>query len=144
MDDLRTKGLCTSRRTLGERAQGLVEFALVVPILLILTMGVIDFGWGLRSYLMLTNSAREGARLGITCATDDEIKDQVVSYANGLVAKSNVTVVTNPCKNGGKTGDPLTVKVSYDHKYITPLGSLMALSNKSTLKMNSSTTMRAE
>ena len=127
-----------------ERAQGLVEFALVVPILLILAMGVVDFGWGLRAYLTVTNSAREGARLGITCATDDAIKAQVASYSNGLLKTSNVTVITNPCKNGGKTGDPLTVKVTYDYKYITPLGSLMSLSNKSTLTMTSTTTMRAE
>ena len=127
-----------------EKAQGLVEFALVVPILLILAMSVVDFGWGLRAYLTVTNSAREGARLGITCATDQDIKDRVVAYSNGLIGDSNVTVVSNPCKNGGKTGDPLTVKVAYDYKYITPLGALMSLSNASTLKMTSTTTMRAE
>jgi Flp pilus assembly protein TadG len=133
-----------AKRSSNEWAQGLVEFALVIPILLILAMGVIDFGWGLRAYITVTNSAREGARLGVTCATDDAIKAQVASYSSGLLNTSNVTVVSNPCKNGGKTGDPLTVKVTYNYKYITPLGSLMSLSNTSTLTMNSSTTMRAE
>lgn len=127
-----------------EKAQGLVEFALVVPILLILAMGVIDFGWGLRAYITITNSSREGARLGVTCATDTDIKNQVASSSSGLVTAAGVTVVSNPCKNGGKTGDPVTVKVTYDYKYITPLGALMSLSNTSTLRMTSTTTMRSE
>src|SRR5688500_20353054 len=77
----------------AERAQGLVEFALIVPILLILVMGVLDFGWGLRAYITLPNSAREGARLGVTCATDAEIKAQVAAYSGGLVDAAKVTVV---------------------------------------------------
>ena len=46
----------------SQRGQSLVEFALVLPILLILVLGIVDFGMGLRAYVTLTNATREGAR----------------------------------------------------------------------------------
>lgn len=48
------------RRT--ERGQNLVEFALVLPMVILLVMGTIDIGLGFRTYIALTNAAREGAR----------------------------------------------------------------------------------
>ena len=46
----------------SDDAQSLVEFALVVPMLLILVFGVIDFGLGLRAYISVASATREGAR----------------------------------------------------------------------------------
>src|SRR6266496_363766 len=48
----------------GERGQSLAEFVLVLPIFLILVFAIIDFGLGFHAWLTVTNSAREGARLG--------------------------------------------------------------------------------
>lgn len=42
--------------------QSLVEFALILPILLLLILGMIEFGWILNRQITLTNAAREGAR----------------------------------------------------------------------------------
>jgi hypothetical protein len=50
-----------SRRT---KAQGLVEFALILPLLLALIMGIIDFGWLVYNYVSLYNAQREGLRYG--------------------------------------------------------------------------------
>src|SRR5258707_803770 len=44
------------------KGQGLVEFALVMPILLLILMGVIDFGWMLFNYSQLYNGLRDGLR----------------------------------------------------------------------------------
>lgn len=63
----------------SEKGQALVEFALVLPILLGLIMGMIEFGWILNGKLTLTNAAREGARAAV--ASEDAIiaaKDAVV------------------------------------------------------------------
>ena len=49
-----------SRR--GERGQSLVEFALLLPVFLIIFLGVAEFGWALRAYGLEQNAAREGAR----------------------------------------------------------------------------------
>src|SRR6185295_12941172 len=45
-----------------ERGQGLVEFALILPIFLTLILATVDFGWALRAYVVEANATREGAR----------------------------------------------------------------------------------
>jgi len=54
-----------SRRRPDARGQSLVEFALVLPLFLVLVMGIADFGLAVFSYNSITNAAREGARLAI-------------------------------------------------------------------------------
>src|SRR5262245_65544382 len=51
-----------------ERGAELVEFALVLPILLVVIAGLWDFGRAYRTYQAITNSAREGARLDVSQA----------------------------------------------------------------------------
>jgi Flp pilus assembly protein TadG len=50
-----------SRRR-GARGQGLVEFALVAPLLIALAFGIFDFGRGMSANVTVTNASREGAR----------------------------------------------------------------------------------
>ena len=47
----------------GERGAALVEFALVLPLLLVVIAGIVDFGFLFQRYEVVTNAAREGARL---------------------------------------------------------------------------------
>jgi Flp pilus assembly protein TadG len=47
----------------GERGAALVEFALCLPLLLVIIAGIVDFGFVFQRYEVLTNAAREGARL---------------------------------------------------------------------------------
>jgi Flp pilus assembly protein TadG len=49
-------------RLQGEKGQSIVEFALILPILLILVCGIIDFGWLYNCNIAATNAAREAAR----------------------------------------------------------------------------------
>lgn len=56
---MRTRAQRTSR------GQGLVEFALVLPVLLLIFMGILDFGRAIFAYNSLANAAREGARVAI-------------------------------------------------------------------------------
>jgi len=57
----------TSRR--GSRGQGLIEFALVAPLLIGLAFGIFDFGRGMSANITVTNSSREGARYLATQAS---------------------------------------------------------------------------
>ena len=137
-------GAC-SRHT-SQRGQSLVEFALVLPIFLILVLSIIDFGWALRAYLTATNSAREGARLGVTGATTQQITDRTLTSSAGLLTAGDVTVTfSDP---GHQPGTSVTVDVTYQYNYITPLGSLIAAIGGSALPdplpINTSTTMRLE
>lgn len=64
----------TDRQSLT-KGQSLVEFALVLPILIVLILGMIEFGWILNGKITLTSAAREGARFRAVSknATDTEV-----------------------------------------------------------------------
>jgi hypothetical protein len=60
-------------------AQTLVEFALVLPLTLLITLGLIEFGRMIFMYAAVTNSAREGARYGAAAGVGD---NGIVQYAD--------------------------------------------------------------
>ena len=51
--------------TRSQRSQGLTEFAIIAPIILLLTFGIIDFGRALYLYITLQQAANEGARVAV-------------------------------------------------------------------------------
>ena len=84
------------RRLLGMRArrgESLVEFALVLPILLILLLGILYFGRAVAAYNSVSNGARSGARVAIVNQDLDAIQNAVLSEAFGL---SDVEVDFDP------------------------------------------------
>src|SRR5512139_2186564 len=58
----------------NSRAQAMVEFALVLPILLLLVLAIIDFGRALFIYSQVSNSAREAVRYGAGAEATDAAK----------------------------------------------------------------------
>jgi len=127
----------------GQRAQGLVELALALPLLLLLVMGIVDLGMALRSYITVTNASREGARLAIVCpATDDLIKTRVVDYASPAVKQnSDVTVTWETPAERCKSGQFVEVKAFSDYTYVTPI---LALILPNPLRLSTKTKMRVE
>lgn len=55
----------SARTASGSRGQALLEFALVIPLIMLLLMGLFDFGRGIYAYNTLSNAARDGARKAI-------------------------------------------------------------------------------
>jgi hypothetical protein len=66
-----------------QRGVSAVEFALVLPLLLVILFGIIDFGFMLYDKAMITNAAREGARAGIVLRNPRLTKAQVEAVAAG-------------------------------------------------------------
>ena len=66
------------------RGQSLVEFALVLPILLILLLGILDFGRAIYAYNSVSNGARSGARVAIVNQDLGDITEAVEAEAFGL------------------------------------------------------------
>ena len=66
------------------RGQALVEFALVLPLLLILLLGILDFGRAVAAYNSVSNGARSGVRVAIVNQDEDAIRTAVESEAFGL------------------------------------------------------------
>lgn len=115
-----------------ERGAAMVEFALVVPLLLLIVMGIVDVG---RAYLVQTsvsNAAREGVR--VMALSDDSAAAQsaAISAAPGLtpgLTASQVTFSAASCTPGTQ----VTATVSYPTAYITPLPSLLGVGSSLTV-----------
>ena len=136
-----TQGIPRKRRRTRQLGQSLAEFAIVVPIFLIVVFGVVDFSLGLRAWLTITNASREGARvlvLGQTCA---QVTNQTKTVAASLNPPVTVTITPSTCT--GVTGDAMSVTVTYKYKSVTPLGHFAQLLT-GPITMSSTSTMRHE
>jgi len=112
-------------RKARDRGTAAVEFALVLPVLLLIVFGIIDFGRALNAQIVLTGAAREGVRLAALGYPDAAIQARVAAAAPDL---SGVTVtVAASCPPGaGPTADA-EVNVSYSFSFITPIGAVAGL-----------------
>jgi Flp pilus assembly protein TadG len=89
-------------RGLGQRSQAMTEFALVAPVLLLLTFGILDFGRALYFYAVAGDAAREGARVAGRATSplpDNSTVQNVVA-----VHFPGATVSTPSCVNGPLPG----------------------------------------
>jgi len=131
----------TWRRMMGgyrsERGQSVVELAVVLPVLLLILLGIAEFGRLFHAYLTVEHAAREGARLAVTGADDAEIESQVLAAAPGLEAGSLVVQVDPASRS---RGDIVTVTVDYTFDFVVPLienvvGSQTVLSSSLRMRM---------
>ena len=106
----------TNLKTRGQRGAAMIEFALVLPVLLIVLLGTVEFSLLLYNKAMITNASREGARLGIvyrpggglTHPICGDIGTRAQQYAqNHLItfADPNPGPIINSCIYA-KTADP--------------------------------------
>jgi Flp pilus assembly protein TadG len=130
-----------TRRRRSQRGQSLAEFALVVPVFLILLFGVVDFSLGLKAWLTVTNASREGARVLVLGQSCTQVTNQAKNVAQSLHPTVSVTITPASCQ--GSAGDAMTVTVSYTYSSITPLGNFVHLLT-GPITMTSSSTMRHE
>ena len=138
--------LIRSRRKNGEKGQALVEFTLLLPIFLLLLFAIIDFGMGFYSWISVTNAAREGARLGVVLATEQQIEDRVYQAADLPNEATQMTVTVTNAQ--GQPGESVVVKVDYDYDLITPLAGIVSFVSGNvlgpTLTFSSTAEMRLE
>jgi len=103
-----------------DRGAAVVEFALLLPVLLLLLFGIIDFGRALNAQITITQAAREGARL--VALNQPNVVSRTQAAAVGLGGVS-VTVVTSCPPNAGP-GVNADVKVSYPFTFVTPISAI--------------------
>ncbi|MDO3378430.1 TadE/TadG family type IV pilus assembly protein [Geoalkalibacter halelectricus] len=142
-----------------DRGAAAVEFAVVLPLLLMLVFGIIEFGLLIYNKAMITNASREAARAGIVYASDPTtgelarldkaaLEDIVKAYCEAYL----ITFSSSPqgplievSPNAPETlprGENLTVTVRYHYDYILLPAFVKTLVGGSTLVAD--TTMRAE
>jgi Flp pilus assembly protein TadG len=98
-----------------QRGQTMTEFALVLPLLVLLLFGVIQFGIAFNNYITLTDAVRAGARQAAVSANMDEpatvTEEQVRESAAGLEpAELDVSVSST-----WEHGDDVTVTATYPY-----------------------------
>jgi len=116
----------TKRGLKSERGAELVEFALVLPVLLLVVLGIVDFGFLFQRMQVMTNAAREGARIAVLqgyASADVEARAKAFVQTGGVPITGtnpavNVTNVTIPTGAGGPTMSGKRVVVTYTHQYL--------------------------
>jgi Flp pilus assembly protein TadG len=109
----------------GDRGAAAVEFALVLPLLLLIVFGIIDFGRALNAQITLTEAAREGVRLAALGESNGTVQASAQAAAPQL---SGVTVtVTASCPPGAGPTANAQVDVSYSFSFITPVGAIAGM-----------------
>ena len=111
--------LCQRRRAAREDAgQSLVEFAMVLPVLLAVVIGIFEFGRAWNVYQVITNAAREGARRAVvpTTASEGEVEDVIQDYLDSAALDGDLADVSVDGFDSG-TGTPVTVQVDYPYQF---------------------------
>ncbi len=105
------------------RAQALVEMALVLTLLLLLLSGIVEFGRVFSAQLIVSHAAREGARVGVINPDDTIIEARAKSAASALDIAKVTVAISAPSR---KRGEQLTVQVEYPVAIIMPfVGSIL-------------------
>ncbi len=126
----------------------MVEFALLLPLFLAVLFLIIDFGVGINRWVIVTNSTREGARIGAVGASKQEIRDKVALTSNGLLdpdpASGEIGVRYVGDGDGeAERGESVVVESDYEYGLITPLKAFLNIAFDS-ITFHSCTDMRLE
>ena len=146
-----------SQRRQSERGAALLEMAFTLPLLLLVCVGILEFGRAYQTWQVLTNAAREGARLAVLPGMDDTaVRSRVREYMTiGQLPKANDVVVTIDIDRnktvsigGANTASASNVTVNYPFDFVVldPIARLAAGGNglASTVNMVATATMRNE
>jgi Flp pilus assembly protein TadG len=120
----------------------LVEYALILPLLLLLTLGVLEFGIIIYQYNAIGNAAREGARVGIICSNNDAAVEAATRAMTTALDPARLQVNIDP--PGNRCRAPLVeVEVTYAAEPITGI-IIDALGGDLTIPLRAVARMRME
>lgn len=113
----------TLMRRFDERGVAAAEFALLLPALLLILLGIIEFGMIMYGREVVTNAAREGARAGIVQGPPKRTEGEIINIAQTYLANtginsSNVTFTVTG--EGSVSPNNLTVQATYLYNFLFP------------------------
>ena len=140
------------KRIRSEKGAALLEAAITVPVILLISVGIFEFGRAYQTWQVLTNAAREGARMAvITGSTDAAVTSRVRSYmqAGSLpnYATATVTIQRSVPLTGADTGSSIQIAYPFQFMVLNPVVRLIAPTDTKTgapITMSSSALMRNE
>jgi Flp pilus assembly protein TadG len=153
----------------NDRGAEAVEFALIIPVFLLMVFGVVDFGFMINRDTITNNASREGAREGsinpnlnsVLCKVRNEMSTIETPAVGGdckptptkitvtvtcrkpvtVAIPTDITPCGTPFPTDAASGGTVIVKVDYLHSWITPALSPVA---GSTIMLSKTTEMRIE
>ena len=111
-----------SQRLKSQRGAELIEFALVFPLLLLVLLGIVDFGILFQRYEVLTNATREGARIAILPGyVEADVQGRVCQYltSGGVPTTGCPAAPTNPTVTMVEWDIPVTGKPAVKGRKVT-------------------------
>jgi hypothetical protein len=121
----------------GEGGSAAVEFALLLPILLLVLLALVQVGVVARDQLVVTQASRAGAREAAVDGSLEAVTEAVHLAAAGLDADRVVIDVAW----GGERGEPVTVSLAYEVRTASPIAGWLL---PESVTLRSSSTMRRE
>src|ERR1051325_6837570 len=122
------------RRLVSKRGAAIVETALIMPMVLLVSVGIFEFGRAFQTWEVLTNAAREAARVavlpGSTLAT---VQARALSYMNAerLSNAASATITVDNAvpislgTGGATTGSQVTVAYPFQFMVLQPVAQLV-------------------
>lgn len=138
---LRSNSNSFSKNKSAKKGAALVEFALVAPLLVLFTMGLIDIGRMTMVKQLLINASREGAR---SATLPNATSEKIVSQVEQMLTNSGVTgsVTLSPDQlTAASPGSTIKVTVSATANSVSWIGTSLFMSGKT---LTASTSMRRE
>jgi Flp pilus assembly protein TadG len=141
-----------SRSLKSEQGAELIEFALVLPLLLLVVLGIAEFGFIFMRYEVVTNAAREGARMAVLPGYQTaDVQARVIAYTNaggapGLTAPNVVVEDTTVPLGAGITPMQcrrVTVNYTYNYRFLDGIAGLFGAAYTS-IPMRAVSEMRIE
>ena len=144
------------RRCRSERGAELIELALVLPLLLMVFAGIVDFALMFQRYITISNAAREGARIAVLPGyTEEDVITRVEQYLGEDIGDNGgddplVPVSIDPDEEGPKPAFPaaqVTVTMTHNTLLLAPIWNLVGLAGGeswSSIELSAHSTMRIE
>jgi Flp pilus assembly protein TadG len=137
-----------------DRGTALIEMAFTLPLLLLISIGIIEFGRAFQTWQILTNAAREGARVAVLPGySDSMVAARVQEYVQAGVLDAGVTptvtiqrTVAVSYGTGSATGSRVVVNYPFSFIALNGVARLVVPSTTlgSAFTMSTSATMRNE
>lgn len=120
----------------SQKGQSLVETALIIPIIILILFGIVDFGRIFHAYLTIDHAGREAARAAAVGDADGAIITKVNNATGSLTNAVTTSIDPSP----RESGDEVTITLTYQFAFLTPIfGQLIR-----TYNIENKTVMRVE
>lgn len=104
----------------NEKGQSVVELAILLPILLLILMGIFEFGRVMNAQLIITQVSREGARSASVGGSDTEII-QTINESISSLDSSKLTIKITPSQGSRVRGTTVVVETIYRMDIVIPI-----------------------